>query len=167
MTDTQENPAENNIPRRSIWDPEVLKEVCGLIIDGKSIRAVGKIPGMPEPSHIYRAMAKNMDIREAITRAREAGAHAMADEILEIADNATEKDINKAKIQISARQWHTSKMAPKVYGEKQTVDNNVSVSVTKTDSINIEGMTFDELESLEKALRKSGLLEPPKEEPSE
>ena len=155
---TEPNDINDIIPRRSIWDPNVLKEVCELIIDGKSIRAIGRMPGMPESTHIYRAMAKNMDIREAIMRAREAGAHAMADEILDIADMSDDTGVNKARMQISARQWHTAKMAPRVYGDFKMVDSNVSVTVTKTDTLNIEDMSYDELEALERALTKSGLV---------
>jgi hypothetical protein len=43
-------------------------------------------------------------------------------EIKAIADNATNEDYNVARLKIDSRKWRASKLAPKVYGERQEVD---------------------------------------------
>lgn len=69
---------------------------------------------------------------EQYTRAREAQADALVDEILEIADEA-ERDIGKdgkanhelvqrARLRVDARKWVAAKMRPKKYGERITAE---------------------------------------------
>lgn len=55
-------------------------------------------------------------------RAREEQADGFADEIIEIAD--TTDDPQKAKLQIDARKWKASKLAPKKYGDKQQLEHS-------------------------------------------
>ncbi|HCE6991259.1 TPA: hypothetical protein NOV39_001187 [Pseudomonas aeruginosa] len=75
-----------------------------------------------------------MRICESSTRAREAQADTLAEEILQIADdgsNDTYTDdegrthvdydhISRSKLRVDARKWLASKMAPKKYGDRIT-----------------------------------------------
>lgn len=61
-------------------------------------------------------LGKHAEFAAQYARAREEQADHYADELLEIAD--TTKDPNKARLQIDARKWKASKLAPKKYGEK-------------------------------------------------
>ncbi len=52
-------------------------------------------------------------------------------EIITIADSCT--DPHKTKVQIDARKWYTSKLAPKKYGDKIDLNNsNEPINLTVT-----------------------------------
>lgn len=65
------------------------------------------------------------NIRAAIARAREMQQEAIADELLEIADNAGTGpgEVEKAKLRIWTRQWVAAKLAPKKFGDKLRVED--------------------------------------------
>lgn len=58
--------------------------------------------------------------REQYARAREAGADAMADDAVDIADNP-DIDPNHKRIMVDTRKWFTSKLKPKKYGDKVAI----------------------------------------------
>lgn len=107
----------------------------------KSIRTVCKEIGI-SPVTLYNWMDDNEEFMKRYVRAREAQADLLAEEILEIADasnndtmtvnkNGKEVEVentewvNRSKLKIDARKWIASKLKPKTYGEKSTVDTNV------------------------------------------
>lgn len=92
---------------------------------------------MPSVSTVMRWLAEFPDMREQYARARELQADAFAEEILEIADDATNDwmvrqsesggapaamvnhdHISRSRLRVDARKWLMSKMAPKKYGDK-------------------------------------------------
>lgn len=44
--------------------------------------------------------------------------HVLADEIMEIADNAKFEEVMVSRLRVDTRKWLMSKIAPKVYGDK-------------------------------------------------
>jgi hypothetical protein len=85
---------------------------------------------MPRWQEVYLEMQRSEEVRTAIAGAREAQQEVTADDIVEMADLATAEDHNVVKLRIWARQWRAAKLAPKKYGEKQTVDINVDMGKT-------------------------------------
>jgi hypothetical protein len=69
---------------------------------------------MPGFATVKRWLSENADFQAQYARAREEQADFYADEIIQIADTCT--DTNKARLQIDARKWKASKLAPKKYG---------------------------------------------------
>lgn len=76
-------------------------------------------------------------------RAREIGYHAMADELMDIADDgrndwmerrgeedigwaANGEHIQRSRLRVDARKWMLSKVLPKIYGDKQEIDHKSS-----------------------------------------
>ena len=109
----------------------ILEDIC----TGVSVREACSKAGVPE-----RTFRANVDATR-YARAREACAHAIAEDILEIADNgkndwmeAHGKDdlgwvsngehIQRSKLRVDARKWLLSKIAPKHYGDKQSVEHS-------------------------------------------
>lgn len=73
---------------------------------------------MPAPATIWVWLTKHPDFQEQYTRAREAQAEFLADEIVEIADSAVDSDSSQAaRVRIDARKWVAAKLRPKKYGE--------------------------------------------------
>jgi tyrosyl-tRNA synthetase len=78
------------------------------------------------------------------TRAREIGYHKMADEIIEIADDASNdyaerenrdgenvrafdpEHVQRARLRVEARKWLLSKALPKVYGDRLNIDAKIT-----------------------------------------
>lgn len=78
---------------------------------------------MPSRKTVYEWLHKYESFRDAYARAREAQAEYYAAEIVDIADKCT--DPNKARLQIDARKWYASKVAPKKFGDKLDLTANL------------------------------------------
>lgn len=123
--------------RPSVFTAEIADIICERIADGESLRTICDDDAMPGKSTVFRWLAANEPFRDQYTRAREAQADALFDDVLDIADDARndwmvrrgEEDagwvangehIQRSKLRIDARKWMAGKLRPKVYGEKQT-----------------------------------------------
>jgi hypothetical protein len=105
---------------------------------------------MPACSTVFKWLAENPEFSEQYTRAREAQADALFDDVLSIADDARNdwmksrgeddagwvangEHIQRSKLRIDARKWMAGKLKPKKYGEKLELsgdaENPVAVSV--------------------------------------
>lgn len=111
----------------------IYKRVCAQIAGGKSLRSVCAADGMPTLETIRVWLIDDPVFSVQYARAREEQADFYADEITEIAD--TEADPNKARVRIDARKWAASKLKPKVYGDKLTLDGDMTMKMDD-DSLN-------------------------------
>lgn len=102
--------------RPSDFTEEIANAICERIAVGESLRAICSDEAAPDKATVFRWLASNSDFRDQYTHAREMQAETYADEMVEIADEA--KDANLARLQIDARKWKASKLAPKKYGDK-------------------------------------------------
>ena len=84
---------------------------------------------------LHRWTTENPALRDAYARAREDQAHAMAEETVALADTATAETAQAVRLQVDARKWLTSKIAPRVYGEKLQTEHdmkgNIRITVTR------------------------------------
>jgi len=128
--------------RPQVYTDELARRICGHIADGKSLRTIEKLPGMPT-RHTVR---KWLDETQKTTfrpsflvqyaRARQEAADTLAAECLLIADDnsrdvktmVNEKgetvtlvdhdNVQRARLRFDARRWYASKLNPKKYGDK-------------------------------------------------
>ena len=128
--------------RPSSFTQEKADGICALLSEGLSLREVCAQEGRPDKSTVMRWLQQNSAFRDQYVRAKEIGVEALAEDILDIADDATndwmerrDKDgenagwqfngeaARRSQIRIDARKWLLSKLAPKKYGDKveQTV----------------------------------------------
>jgi len=107
--------------RPSTYTEEIGIEICKLLSEGNSLVRICKLPHMPDISSVYRWLSapEREAFRDAYARARLELVHNLAEQTLEIADLS--KDPVKARLQVDARKWFTSKMLPKVYGDASQV----------------------------------------------
>ena len=110
--------------RPSKYSDELAEKICEKIANGRSLRSICAEDGMPPMKTIYRWLEANEEFRHQYARARDKQADYFAEEIIEIADSAEAESaaVSKAKLQIDARKWAASKIAPKKYGDKQEID---------------------------------------------
>ena len=122
--------------RPSIYNPELAAQICEHIAQGKSLRTIAEMEGMPHQATIMAWLdGSHPDFSEQYARAREAQADKLAEETLLIADESSQdtyvdadgnvktntEAIQRSKLRVDTRKWLASKMAPKKYGDKMAI----------------------------------------------
>lgn len=153
------------------YDEAVAQEVCKRIASGEHLRAICNTKGIPGKDTLYGWMAKTPPFADAFARAREAQMNGWADEIIDIADDASTdyaertgkggeverapdpEVVARAKLRIDTRKFVMSKLAAATFGDK--------VSVNLTGALAIEALSDGELERrLRAGLERLGLPAP-------
>ena len=109
-------------------------ELCRRIAEGESLRAICKDEHQPSVRTIMNWLfdGEHKEFEQEYARARRVQAEMFAEEIIDIADDAsgdttTGKDgepvtdrenIQRSRVRIDARKWIASKLLPRVYGDK-------------------------------------------------
>jgi hypothetical protein len=97
------------------------RRICTLLMEGKSLRAVCRMKGMPSLSTVMAWCSEDPSFAQQYAFACQVRAEALADEILDIADDPTTdwtnyENIRRARLMIDIRKWMFARMAPKRYG---------------------------------------------------
>ena len=133
-------PAKPN-GRPSIYTPELARNICRQIAEGKSLREICRADGMPYDATVREwVIDDRQGFHAQYTRAVQARAMLWAEEITGIADdgsNDTYIDPNtgqertnaevvaRSRLRVDTRKWMLSKVLPKVYGDKLDVNHGV------------------------------------------
>lgn len=131
---------------------ELFDTICERISDGESLRSICSDPEMPNKASVFRWLAQDETLSDQYTRAREAQADGLFDEILDIADDAqndwsesddgsvslNKENIQRSKLRIDARKWMAGKMRPKVYGDKIEVEQSGQINVISSEPISAD-----------------------------
>ena len=123
--------------RPSSFAPEIAREICRRLAEGESLREVCRGNDMPAESTVRLWAVSDRDgFYAQYARAREAQLERWAEEIVEIADDASNdwidrqnKDgslvrvldrehVTRSGLRVDTRKWLMSKLAPKKYGDK-------------------------------------------------
>lgn len=124
--------------RPSSYTQDIADEICAGLAIGQSIRTVLIPDHLPSVATFFRWLRERDDLREQYTRAKQESADAMAEDILDIADDGTndymtiEKDgyerevlnheaLQRSRLRVDTRKFLMAKMKPKVYGDKLDV----------------------------------------------
>lgn len=121
--------------RPSIFTQELAVQICKELALGKSLRTVCKGKGMPDLATVFRWIHDKDGFREQYARAKEESADALAEEIIDISDEAhriVEKGHQKKagayaqveRLRIDTRKWVMAKMKPKKYGDKMDLTSD-------------------------------------------
>lgn len=140
--------------RLSTYTREIADQVCVRLAGGESLRAICAPDDMPAESTVRLWNTDNVDgFAARYARAREGQADFLAEEIIEISDNATNdwmerqseaekgagvnngwvlngEHVQRSRLRVDARKWFASKVAPKKYGDKLDVDHTGGITVT-------------------------------------
>ena len=132
--------------QNSVYTQAIADAICARLAKGESLRKICKDAGMPDRHTVAAWAVDNVrGFYAQYARARDFGYDALAEEALEIADTPVEgvrreeseqgvKEVREdmtahRRLQVDTRKWYLSKVAPKKYGDKQTVDLNVTGSL--------------------------------------
>ncbi len=80
----------------------------------------------------------------ALARARARGGQSLAEQTLDIADNASPQEAQVAKLRVDTRRWLASKMAPDEYGDKQQPLVNIDLGSMALDALRKRSITHTE-----------------------
>lgn len=117
--------------RPTEYTPELAEEICLRITQGESLRKIcesnKKFPAVSTIC-LWNLQDRN-GFAEQYTRARQAQAELLADELFTITDDES-RDVSgelempnsvavqRDRLRVDTRKWYLSKVLPKIYGEK-------------------------------------------------
>lgn len=124
-------------PRRNqnnkiILTAELKQEIVNRIAEGEPLKSIVNDDRMPTRQSIWREESRDPEFAKELKMARQIAADIFAEEMMEIADNATEDyrpdgSINyelvaRSKMRIDQRRWMAARLDPMRYGDKVQTD---------------------------------------------
>lgn len=118
------------------YSEEVADEICTRLSNGESLRRICEDDHMPDRNSVFSWIARYEDFSAKYARAREAQAEFLVDEMIAIADDATNdymetvdsegavgyklngEHVQRSKLRLETRRWIAEKLRPKKYGAK-------------------------------------------------
>jgi len=110
------------------YSEEILDAIAENLMRGRSLLSICSDQDMPSHATVLRWRKKYPELDEAISRAREEGTHALADQCLDIADDPSLEPADR-RIRIDTRLRLIGKWNARHYGDKLDVDLNGSLKV--------------------------------------
>lgn len=114
---------------------DVRTKICMRLMEGESLRSICESEDMPCKATVFNWLASDEAFREQYQAARLIQADTLADEILDISDDARNdwmekrredgttvrcidnEHVQRSRLRVDSRKWLASKMAPKKYGD--------------------------------------------------
>lgn len=114
------------------YSPELAALICERMAEGKSLREVCRAEDIPVTEAAVRkwAIEDHDGFSAHYARARESQIEAMAEDLVEIADDKT-GDPQRDRLRVDSRKWLMSKVAPKKYGDKLEHEHKGSIVVER------------------------------------
>jgi hypothetical protein len=111
-------PAPRPRGRPTLYSKKLGQQIADRLADGFPIAHICRDAGMPDRGTVRRWERKNGEFRRMITASREAGADALCDLVLPIANAATPATVHVARLKFDSIRWLCSKIAPRRYGDR-------------------------------------------------
>jgi hypothetical protein len=124
--------------RPTVYTQELANKICARLAKGETLKGICRDKDMPTDACVRTwALENYQGFYSRYTYARQLGLDAIADELLDIADDGSGditydaqgnrivngEAINRSRLRVDTRKWYLCKLAPKRYGDK--VDVNV------------------------------------------
>lgn len=125
--------------RPTDYTPELADKICAEIASGHSLRTICSDESMPCMASIYSWLRTKPEFLEIYEKAKEDQSDALAEEMLDIADDGANdwmltndpenlayrvvgENVQRSRLRVDTRKWIASKLKPKKYGDKQSVE---------------------------------------------
>lgn len=122
-----------------MYNPEnreiVRAEILRLVALGNSISRISRMSGMPPVTTIRDWIRSDTAFGAQWKEHRQVGMDAVADDLLDIADNAV-GDVHRDRLRLDTRKWLLSRWAPAAYGDRVAVtgvEDGPPIAITDTD----------------------------------
>ena len=114
----------------------IIKALLLRVAEGATLREVCKAEGMPAESTVRRLIRQSPELRSTYARAREERAERWAEELIEIADDATndyverkktgggsvtvldDEHVRRSQLRIDTRKWLLARLMPGQFGDR-------------------------------------------------
>lgn len=141
-TKTPTKKIKRKVGRPTGYSQKLADTVCARLSEGESMRTIALDSHMPALSTLFKWLREHKEFSEQYARAKQESADAMAEEIMDIADDGrndwVEKErkdgttfvaldsehVQRSRLRIDTRKWLMAKMKPKKYGEKVDVTSD-------------------------------------------
>ena len=145
------------VGRPSKFTDKIGDEICNELSQGLSLRTICKSEKYPSCVTVFAWLRERPEFLKQYEIAKAEGADAMAEEMLEIADDGTNdwmekygrdgektgeyvlngEHVQRSRLRVDARKWYLSKIKPKVYGDKVdlTSDGEKLEQVTRVEIV--------------------------------
>lgn len=100
------------------YTEEWAERICTDLKGGLSLTKVCKQEGFPPIATVFDWLTREKEFSEKYSKAQLARTDFLMEELIDIADDASNEDVQHAKLRVDARKWAISKMNPKKYGDK-------------------------------------------------
>jgi hypothetical protein len=98
--------------RQAKYGPGIVRKVCEDLAAGKTYQELGRNPSRPSCATLYNWRQKHPEFAELTDAARAFGAEYCADRALEVAEQATEETVRKAKLHVDTLMHRAGFLAP-------------------------------------------------------
>jgi predicted ATPase with chaperone activity len=123
--------------RPSDYNEEIADVLCEEIAQGAALyRLCADRDDLPAERTVYQWLEKSTEFAQKYARARDRQQDREADHCIVIAD--TTEDPAKARVQIDARKWRASKLAPKKYGDRVELEHAGKVTIDKIERVIVD-----------------------------
>ncbi len=113
----------------SIVTPEVVEAICSRIVEGRTLADVTRDSDLPSRDAVYWAIRSNQAVADAIARARQQSAHALAESVIEIIDEKPDPAmIQWARNRCDQRRWLAGKYNAQYADRPSDINVNVNLS---------------------------------------
>lgn len=126
--------------RPTTYTPELAKYVCKMIATHAcGLRKLKSLyPDLPQPSTIYEWLYDQPSFSEQYLEARRYQASVLADNLLDLPSEIKSFEdkegneridsgiLGKAKLEYEVIKWHAGKMAPRIFGDKQVIEQTTA-----------------------------------------
>lgn len=126
--------------RPSTYTPATAELIAMRLADGELLTDICRTPGMPTRQCVHRWRMKRPAFNDLYLSARAIGMESMSDEMLGIADDDTldtnsdgspnNVAVRRDGLRVDTRKFLLAKLAPKVYGDRQTIEHTGAVAHT-------------------------------------
>lgn len=106
-----------------VYSEDLAARVLAQISDGKSLRTIAKMDGMPGMTTIWEWIQRYEGFADKYAKAKQEASDAMVEDMQAIADDET-LDAKSRAVRVDTRKWIASKLKPKKYGDKVALTDN-------------------------------------------
>lgn len=110
--------------RPSSYTDDTADKICSLLAEGIPLKKICRLDGMPSYTTVLKWQRDIPEFADLSARAKIEGTHALADEVIEIADDPTIDPADK-RVRIDARLRLIGKWNRAVYGERVEQHNTI------------------------------------------
>jgi hypothetical protein len=124
-------PRSKHDPKGSFYSEEKAKMICEMIIEGKTLREISLLDGMPHRVTVFQWLHKIPEFAKMYDHARMVQADHMDDLIVQCAQEATRTNFQAMRVKIQAYQWRAARLNPARYSDTQRMQHSGSVTINR------------------------------------